>query len=941
MTTTLQSVVERVLREYLNVAVEPGPAGLTVICPYHDDHKASGHLKCDESDARFKCFACDASKSFVQYVSRVKGLDEHTVRQDIERLYGYETDSTIIPIAVVEAYHKEIFGNEGMLTELRARGLTDTTIKRYRLGFNSGRIQIPVANRYGLIVNLRKYKPGAESKHKMRNQTGCGKKPRLYPIEQLKYDTIVLCGGEIKALAVAQELNSHNIGAISTTTGEGKWYPEFNEEFRGKRVYVCGDIDLPGQYSARRRCNFLSTFASWVGNLLLPLDAARYPKGDVNDYIGREKGLVYPLLDDVPEWVPEYKQVVRDDEIHDVTLNDAVDARFAGRRVRLRAQVAAIQQAPYAVPRTLKVLCDRSQEFCATCPVHAFKEGMATTISPESREILELVNSTLQSHTPVLMNAIGIPKKCKVVSFETLDFHHVEDIRLSPQLSLDNRSTDRELLPALVIGGSVELNEAYQIEARIYPHPRTQTTTILVTDHQAAEDTLSTYECTEPSRFEIFRTDRFTEEAIAEKLEDIYADFEANVTNIYCRSDLHFVIDLAYHSLLNINFRGREEKGWVEVLIIGDSAQGKTETAMNLMRHYRLGEKVDCKNASVAGLIGGLQQLDKRWFATWGAIPTHDRRLVILEELKGLSIEVISKLTEMRSSGRAQIPKIERRERYARTRLVALSNPRDGRRLEDRAKGIFAVKDLVGNLEDIRRFDLCLGISGRELDQARINDYQIVKPEYPHKYTSDLCHELVLFAWSTKQMRLADEQHLIKRAQELASGYGSGDIPLIEAGSVRSKLLRLATALACRVFSVEDHVLVVKPCHVDFMFNFLRKIYDSPTLEYRRFVESKRLGSLHDRDKLQQYLLNVPYAKEFIVLALENNDGYTHEDIQDWTAWDLDSAKDMTSFLVRKGAIRKRGRGYFNTPGFIELLKELLAEDKFPDIRHKEADNDF
>ena len=72
---------------------------------------------------------------------------------------------------------------------------------------------------------------------------------------------------------------------------------------------------------------------------------------------------------------------------------------------------------------------------------------------------------------------------------------------------------------------------------------------------------------------------------------------------------------------------------------------------MRLMDHYKLGARHECKNATSAGLLGGLQQLGSRWFVSWGIIPMHDKRLVVLEEIKGTPIEVLAKLTDMRSSG--------------------------------------------------------------------------------------------------------------------------------------------------------------------------------------------------------------------------------------------------------------------------------------------------
>src|SRR5690349_14284970 len=95
---------------------------------------------------------------------------------------------------------------------------------------------------------------------------------------------------------------------------------------------------------------------------------------------------------------------------------------------------------------------------------------------------------------------------------------------------------------------------------------------------------------------------------------------------------------------------------------------------------------------------------------TWGTIPLNDRRLVILDEFSGISEKnVIEQMSAVRSSGRAQITKVVSQETSARTRLVWISNPVDGRAMDEHGTGaIEAIKALVKNPEDIARFDIAI-----------------------------------------------------------------------------------------------------------------------------------------------------------------------------------------------------------------------------------------
>jgi hypothetical protein len=92
-------------------------------------------------------------------------------------------------------------------------------------------------------------------------------------------------------------------------------------------------------------------------------------------------------------------------------------------------------------------------------------------------------------------------------------------------------------------------------------------------------------------------------------------------------------------------------RGWMELLVVGDTRTGKSEAATRLTQFYGAGEVVSCESASFAGILGGLQQFgaNKEWAVTWGAIPINDRRLVVLDEISGLSPEDIG---AMSSSGR-------------------------------------------------------------------------------------------------------------------------------------------------------------------------------------------------------------------------------------------------------------------------------------------------
>ncbi len=919
--------LERLSYDYVFTSDEE----IKVLCPFHNDKSPSCNINIEKTVFKCHTAGCGASGDFITFLARVLKSTRRIIFEDLSRRYDFDT-SKVIDSSTIERYHNDIWSALPFLKQLHIRGVDDTLIRKYRIGFNNGRITIPIMNKNGLFVNIRQYLPGAPGSKKMRNMKGYGQ-IRLFPIEQLKYGAIVICGGELKAIVTADLLNAHGIGAISTTAGEDNWHKEFTEEIRDKEIHVCLDIDKPGREAAQTLCAQISAHVKTLKNLSLPLDEDTYPSGDVNDWIGQEKATASNFLDLIvgtEEWKPHEISFIDKSEPENLELIEAVSADKVNKRIRLKCVIAAIDTSPYVIPKKLSITCTRDQDFCTICPVLRLTEdedGKASMIiQPESSAILSMVATHKSLQREAIIEALEMPQ-CKVVEFQPTEFYSVEDTRISPRLEITNTAQERVMQPALCIGENLELNECFELTGKLFPHPKTQQSTFLISKIKPTLDALSTFKL--ENDLSVFEPDEWTDESLDKKLNEIYNDFEANVTRIFKRKDLHFMVDLAYHSVLFMRFDSKIIKGWAEVLIIGDSSQGKSETTLQLMKHYQLGEKVECKNATVAGLLGGLQQMGKRWFVSWGIIPTHDKRLVILEELKGTSYEVISKLTDMRSSGIAEIPKIEKRRTRARTRLIALSNPRSDRSVSSYNFGIEAIKELIGGLEDIRRFDACLLISANEIQASELNKLQRARPNVKHKFTSDKCRDLILWGWTRnpEQVVIEDEKLILDEATKLCGEFVEV-IPIVDRGSMRYKIARLSIALAVRVYSHEKDSVIVRSCHIKYVCDFLRRIYSSNVFGYLDFSNAILASeNLISEKELKGHILQAPWPKDFAEQLL-HTDKVESRDICDWCGWDQVEGLKMISYFVRKHALKRDGRMYRKTAPFIIFLKELLHSEE-------------
>lgn len=899
-------------------------------CPLHEDHTPSCTINL--KSLVFYCHAsqCNRGGDFITFMATVTKTNRATVFADLSKRYDLEQVKAINP-DVIEREHAAIWEQRHLLKELYLRGVTDSSIRRYRLGFNDGRITIPIKNDGGVFVNIRYYLPGAPGAKKFKNASGRGKPVRLFPVDQMDYDDIVLCGGEVKAIVGAQQLNAKNIGCVSGTAGEGAkgWTIDLTKRFTGKRVWICMDIDEAGQKAADVLAAMLRSVARWIGIVNLPLDRDRYPKGDLNDFVARENGDLWPLLETCQEWRSAIEAPVTDDSPPSETrFSDTILSINVGKRMRFDSVVSAAMDKPFVVPKRVLIDCDKSQECCTVCGIFN-KQEKTFHVAAESPAILQMIDVPMEKMDSAIRAALVIPRRCEVVRISVEDHYNAWDVRINPSLEITNRDTERTMQHAVCIDCDADLNTTYKFIGRMWPHPKTQAATLLLSKSVATHDSLSKYVPQDLQSLRMFRPPEWTVEGITERLDDLYTDLETHVTRIFMRRDMHLLVDLAYHSALIINVDGKKTKGWGEVLILGDSANGKSETVEKLLQHYQLGEIVPCKNASVAGLLGGLKQMGSQWYVSWGVIPQHDRRLVVLEELKGARVEIIASLTDMRSSGIAQTTKIEKRRSPARTRLIAVSNPRSERKMSSYAFGLEAIRELIGAPEDVRRFDACLIVADGEINSRDLNAMVRNPPKVKHEHTTDLCKELVLWAWTRTETQVLISP---EASAEISAAAGRltdefcDDIPIVDKGSMRHKLSRLSVALAMRTFSTttDELVCLVRQCHAQYVEKFLRRIYGSKTFGYGFYTEAtKATVELIDAPQVVSYINGLAHPHEFRDQMLYNDD-ISANDVQDWAGLDRDEASRLISLLTRKRAIKRRsGSSHYNkTPQFIALLKE-------------------
>ncbi len=173
---------------------------------------------------------------------------------------------------------------------------------------------------------------------------------------------------------------------------------------------------------------------------------------------------------------------------------------------------------------------------------------------------------------------------------------------------------------------------------------------------------------------------------------------------------------------------------------------------------------------------------------------------------------------------------------------------------------------------------------------------------------------------------------ILDAATDLCERY-SDSIPIVDRGSQRLKIARLAASLAARTFSTDDgESLMVRKCHVEYVLDMLKKLYDGKALGYKDFTQAIKITSqMSDADEVKASIASSPYPKD-LVQCLLTAPTLDLQVLQDATGYDRGAAQELLSLLVRKRALLREKRVYRKAGSFTDLLKAMLAKDDFLEV---------
>jgi hypothetical protein len=867
------------------------------ICPFHKDNKAS--LSVNPDKKKWHCFACQVGGSLEEL-----------------KLTYYSL-----------VYHKALLKDEKQLKLLSDRYITLDDVKEFQLGYNKDnyRLSIPYIRDSFTVYGMKYHLLDKKLRKDPKQTKVCieGKVPDFYPNWKFdnRPDNVYLVEGELDLINATKALGK-SVGTFGPVNYYNKKYLKY---FKDKIVTLILDNDKPGRVAADQFTVRFQDVAKEVRRCTLVDDSGNIIK-DVTDYIH------YYDADKFAETVhnaPAYKiekgsdsriieirsdyQKEVDDEI---SFQDSIKSVHYNKKVTIRGLVSGKDTSPFIVPCKVAMFCTATKKtsLCPFCPLT--DNTVKLHISTLSRVMLQLMLSADMQQRHILRTLINAPR-CPEIEVKNLEMVNVEDLRIIPK-SPAERHFGYATRQVYRIGHDfVETNTPYIFKGIIVPEPRLQYAVILSDDTEKDQKDIDLFDITKDEITEmktyIKKTGKFR--GLIKKVEDI--------TGVYYRESMLGVILLTYLSVLKFNLFGKDKRGYLCGLILGDTRTGKTEAVTRFSEALSIGEVISGKITSRSGIVGGVKKINGRFIINWGKLVINNKGILTIDEFNGLNYDDISKLTNIRSSGIAEIIMTETEKVMAETRLLMVANPRSSRMMRDFPYGVSAIQDLIGKPEDISRCDLFVGANIDDIPKADLMDAMEKGTNFDEN-DIEMLRRLILFTWTrTKDQIKIDRPAIDELKKQVLSFDYSVDIPLFEQNEGIEKLSRIS--IACAIsngnFDTSGNINV-KPSDVRCAADFMKELFDSNSLNYGEYSLTVGRKELKDVKVMTKKVIHL--GEDFIEGMLSNNQ-LTLRDIEDYSGLaDISEAKTLTSYFVKKRALYKRYAFYEKSHAFNKLLRGLL-----------------
>ena len=821
---------------------------VNVHCPFHSDLHPSASINTYKD--LFHCWVCDIGYNETQFIARVnnisnvdavKLLNKYQVQDKWEIEKGLLwSDPLILTKTISLGFSKEL------IDEMKLGLVKDEMGKKY--------LGIPVYYN-NILVDVRRYNiMKYENQPKMKSNDNA-RVGWLVPYDKFlsSNEVCYIFEGE-KDMLMARELG---INAYTLTGGAGAVPNEYVlNAFKDKDIVICYDNDDAGHKGMESMYKELKDIVKSIKYIEIG-DVVKENKEDFYDYIHKYNGNVFEFY----TLRQHHFNLEENDELDVITVKEALKTSKLRKDLRSVVTVTSEFTDPYSVPTIVEI---EKVKDTGTKNDTMYEGEVKTWFLEKSnmQDMLELieVNAKNVELNTKFKGYLGIPVKEPAIEITTKE----------PKTVFKSVITDKDNDGAgvsLDIYSFEKLNvgSQYIIDYKIYPHPTKNQKLIAVAFKVRLVNDSNNYVINK-DKLKIFKG----EGSVKERLDRLYESAKHHIAK-HLNYDIWLMSDLVFNSILDFNY-GEPMKGALDVFFLGDTQVGKSETTSKMVELYNFGHFLSLKTSTTVGLIGGSNKVDGSFCNTIGAIPRQHKRLAILEEFSGARPDFIKTMTDIRSSNELRISRVSGELIVpCKLRMITISNPINDengnpRFLNTFPNGVMPLMELIKSAEDVSRYDGFLLIPKVE---NRFNPfaYTLTGEKIPKECYEEKSKWVVTRGIDNVKFADGVESYIWEKAEELNKLFEC-NFPLF--GTTTSKkLARFCVALASLLMNVDDSYenIIVTRDIVDFMSDYLIKIYTSPVFKLRDYALDYRAYSEYnekDIEELQRLYANNSTFIDFI-----------------------------------------------------------------------------
>lgn len=819
-----------------------------VRCPFHNDENPSATINTDRS--LFFCPVCGEGYNEVQFISKVNQIPIVDATKILDKLNDNDTESW----GIVEK--AELWGDSDFLEEVK-KLVSEKTIDKLNLGLtyinNKKYLGIPIFYN-NVLVDVKNYNLLKHDKSpKMIGKRG-GENGHLFPYDLIRDDEkLYILEGEKDAM-VAQDMG---INAI-TITGGASTIPNklAINKLADKEVVIIYDNDDAG---VKGRENLYKTLYDVVKSIKY-IDIGQIVDEDKEDFsdavfkYGMDLFTFELLIESEFD-----KSLLRENARYN-TIDNALRESRIKKPLRSIVNVSAEYEEVYALPMIVEVekVSHIGNEASNTLAVGT-KINWYYDRDKRPQDLLDLIeyNARKQDIEAKILNFVNVPKTEKGIVVRIKQTETVYKYKVVDANSRITEDTSEDSVNNTVVDfytfDKMRIGVEYDIKYVLYPHPfRNQRLMGISLGVKELDLTDGFY--IDKEKLDVFKG----EGTVEERVDNLFQSAKHHIAK-HLNYDMWLMSDLVMNSILEIHY-GTDTWGALDVFILGDTSTGKSEVTQGLVNLYDFGHFLSLKTATTIGLIGGSKKDGDSMVNTIGAIPRQHKKLVVMEEFSGANPNFIKTMTDIRTSRQIHIIRVSGELKVdCNLRMITISNPLGDDKglpkyLSTYPNGVQPLMELINNPEDVSRYDgfilmpqiterfnpFLYSLEGEPIDKEVY--------EYKAKWTYTRKREDVVYEEGV-------EAYIWEKAEELNKKYES-NFPLFGTKAAL-KLARFSVALASLIVNTDEtyEKVVVSKEIVDFIFNFLNKIYDSQVFklnEYKKEYDSYNVVTDVDIRALQQ-----------------------------------------------------------------------------------------